>query len=131
MIPVLLITVFLWAYCNFLPRLQSRFHILVSAMILTLINSFWHLRIVDIGLLLKEDLQGFSDSFFPDMGLRLLISLPVIFVIVYLFNKTKGSLIIMILFQSSAYICSNSPKGKNGTRTTRKQTRMNAEFYPR
>ena len=36
------------------------------------------------------------------MGLRILISAPVLFVIVYLFNKTKGSLVIMILLHGAS-----------------------------
>jgi hypothetical protein len=36
------------------------------------------------------------------MGMRILITIPVIFIIVYLFNKTRGSLIIMIIFHGSS-----------------------------
>jgi uncharacterized protein len=85
-----------------LPRLQSRFTILAGALILALINSLWHLRTLDIAFLLDGNLQGFCDSFFPDMGLRIFISVPVIFVMVYLFNKTKGSLVVMVLFHGAS-----------------------------
>ena len=85
-----------------LPRLQSRVPILFCAIIMALIASFWHLRTTDLTLLLQGDLQGFRASFFPDMGLRILISVPVLFVIIYLFNKTKGSLVIMILFHGAS-----------------------------
>lgn len=85
-----------------LPQLQKRFHVLISALFLALIVSLWHLRVVDISYLLNGNFQGFRSSFFPDMGLRLFISIPVVFVIVYLFNKTKGSLLIMILFHGAS-----------------------------
>ena len=85
-----------------LPRLQSRFPIILGALILTIISSFWHFRTIDMIFLLNGNFTGFLDSFLPDMGLRLLISTPVNFVIVYLFNKTKGSLIIMILFHGAS-----------------------------
>jgi len=85
-----------------LPRLQSRFPIILSALILSLINSLWHLRTVDMTLILNGNFVELMNSFLPDMGLRILISIPVIFVIVYIFNKTKGSLIIMILFHGSS-----------------------------
>lgn len=85
-----------------LPKMQSRFPVLASALILALIISFWHLRTSDISLLLEGNLAGFCESYFPDMGLRILISVPVIFVIIYLFNKTKGSLILMILFHGAS-----------------------------
>jgi len=85
-----------------LPRLQSCFPVILSSIILALINSFWHLRTGDITLILEGNLSGFWNSFLPNMGLRILITIPVIFVIVYLFNATKGSLIIMILYHGSS-----------------------------
>ena len=69
---------------------------------LALINSLWHLRTDDLTLVLGGNLSGFWKSFLPDMGMRILITIPVIFVIVYLFNTTKGSLIIMILYHGSS-----------------------------
>ena len=85
-----------------LPRLQSFLPVILSSIILALINSLWHLRTSDVTLILEGNLSGFWKSFLPDMGLRILITIPVIFVIVYLFNATKGSLIIMILFHGSS-----------------------------
>ncbi len=85
-----------------LPRLQSRLPVLISALILAFIVSFWHLRIIDITHLLNGNLHEFQASYFPDMGMRVLISIPAVFVILYLFNKTKGSLIIMILFHGAS-----------------------------
>lgn len=85
-----------------LPKLQSRYKIITAALILSFVNSIWHLRNDCIALILKNDFAGFSQTYFPDMGLRLLITIPVIFVIIYVFNKTNGSLLIMILFHGSA-----------------------------
>ena len=85
-----------------LPRLQSRLTVIISAIILALVASFWHLRTDDLTLLLQGNLLAFKSSFFPDMGMRILISVPVVFVIVYLFNKTKGSLVIMILYHGAS-----------------------------
>lgn len=85
-----------------LPKLQSGYKIIAAALILTLFNSLWHLRIDCLALLLKGDLSGFSAIYFSDMALRILISAPVIFIIIYLFNNTKGSLLIMILYHGSA-----------------------------
>jgi membrane protease YdiL (CAAX protease family) len=85
-----------------LPRLQSRLPVLICSIIAALIASFWHLRTADLTLLLQGNLEAFRTSFFPDMGLRILISAPVLFVIVYLFNKTKGSLVIMILLHGAS-----------------------------
>jgi hypothetical protein len=85
-----------------LPRLQLRFPVIIGSIVLALINSFWHLRTADLAMLLSGDLPGFWISFLPDMGLRILISVPVIFIIVYLFNKTKGSLVIMILYHGAS-----------------------------
>ena len=85
-----------------LPKLQSRFPVITAALILAFINSLWHLRTDLLSLLMKGDIHGFIIGYFPDMGLRILISLPIVFIMVYLFNKTGGSLFIMILYHGSA-----------------------------
>jgi membrane protease YdiL (CAAX protease family) len=85
-----------------LPRLQSRLPVIICAIIAALIASFWHLRTADLTLLLQGESQAFIRSFFPDMGLRILISIPALFMVVYLFNKTKGSLVIMILLHGAS-----------------------------
>ena len=97
-----------------LPRLQSRLSVLISALGLAFIISFWHLRTPDIGFLLNRDLQGFLSSFLPDMGLRILISVPATMVTVYLFNKTNGSLVIMILFHGASNASFEWVKGITG-----------------
>lgn len=80
-----------------LPKLQSRYSVMVAACFIALIHSFWHLRIACLKLLLNSDVSGFSALYFPDMGLRILISMPVSFIIIYLFNKTQGSLLLMMI----------------------------------
>ena len=85
-----------------LPKLQSKYKIMVAAMILSVFNSFWHLRNDCIAMILNNDFAGFSQIYFPDMGLRILITIPVIFILIYFFNETKGSLLIMILFHGAA-----------------------------
>ena len=97
-----------------LPRLQSRLPVLISALGLAFIISFWHLRTPDIGYLLNGEVQGFLGSFLPDMGLRILISVPACLVTVYLFNKTNGSLVIIILFHGASNASYEWVKGITG-----------------
>ena len=85
-----------------LPELQSGFTVIRAALILSLINSLWHLRTDLLAMLMQGNYHEFLIGFFPDMGQRILISIPVVFIMVYLFNKTGGSLFIMILFHGSA-----------------------------
>jgi membrane protease YdiL (CAAX protease family) len=85
-----------------LPKLQSKYIIIVSAIVLSFFNSIWHLRNDCIVMLLQNDLTGFSQVYFPDMGLRLLITIPVICVLIFVFNATKGSLLVMILYHGTA-----------------------------
>lgn len=85
-----------------LPKLQSKYIIIVSAIVLSFFNSIWHLRNDCIVMLLQNDLTGFSQVYFPDMGLRFLITIPVIFVLIFVFNATKGSLLVMILYHGTA-----------------------------
>ncbi len=85
-----------------LPKLQSRYSVMITALVIGLIHSFWHLRIDCLMLLLKSDLSGFLALYLPDMGLRILISMPVTFIIIYLFNKTQGNLLMMIIFHGTS-----------------------------
>lgn len=85
-----------------LPKLQSGFPVIQAAVILALINSLWHLRTDLLALLMQGDPKGFLLGYIPDMVQRILISVPVVFIMVYLFNSTKGSLLIMVLFHGSA-----------------------------
>lgn len=85
-----------------LPALQSKCTIIVTALVLSFINSTWHLRNDCIALILNNDLAGFSQVYFPDMGLRIMITIPVIFIMIFVFNQTKGSLLLMILYHGAA-----------------------------
>ena len=85
-----------------LPVLQSKYKILIAVLILSVTNSLWHLRSDCIVMILQNDFAGFSRIYFPDMGLRMLITLPVILVMIYIFNETKGNLMLMILFHGAA-----------------------------
>lgn len=85
-----------------LPKLQLKYKIILASMILSFVNSIWHLRSDCIVMIMQNDFIGFSQVYFPDMCLRLLITVPVIFVQIYVFNETKGSLLIMILFHGTA-----------------------------
>lgn len=85
-----------------LPKLQSRLPVIRAAVILALINSLWHLRTDLLSLLMQGEYQAFVSGYLPDMMLRIMISIPVVFIIVFLFNLTRGSLFIMILFHGSS-----------------------------
>ncbi len=85
-----------------LPKLQSRFPVIMAAVILALINSLWHLRTDHLSLLMQGEYHLFMTGYLPDMILRIMISIPVVFILIYLFNNTGGSLFIMILFHGSA-----------------------------
>lgn len=85
-----------------LPKLQLKYKIILVSIILSFVNSIWHLRSDCIVMIIQNDFIAFSQVYFPDMGLRLLITIPVIFIQIYVFNETKGSLLLMILFHGSA-----------------------------
>jgi len=85
-----------------LPALQSKCSIIVTALVLSIINSAWHLRNDCIAMLLHNDLAGFSQVYFPDISLRIMITIPVIFIMIFVFNQTKGSLLLMILYHGAA-----------------------------
>jgi membrane protease YdiL (CAAX protease family) len=85
-----------------LPKFQSRFPVIKAAVILALINSLWHLRTDFLSLLMQGEYDAFISGYLPDMMLRIMISIPVVLILVYLFNNTGGSLFIMILFHGSS-----------------------------
>jgi membrane protease YdiL (CAAX protease family) len=85
-----------------LPELQSKYKIIIAALVLSFVNSTWHLRSDCIASILQNDLLEFSQVYFPDMGIRIMITIPVIFVQIYIFNASKGNLFLMILFHGAA-----------------------------
>lgn len=86
----------------FLPNLQLKLSPLIASLIISIIVSLWHLKSYALAELLKGNNLMFLKLFLPDMGQRILITIPVIFIITYLFNKTGGSLLIMVLFHGSS-----------------------------
>jgi membrane protease YdiL (CAAX protease family) len=85
-----------------LPRILAFKKIIIALIFLSLLNSLWHLKTNDLALLLSGDSNGFFLVYLPDMLERILISIPVNFILAWLFNKTRGSLVIMIIWHGSA-----------------------------
>jgi uncharacterized protein len=84
-----------------LPNLQSKFSPVAASIIMSLVVSLWHLKSNALTELLKGNYLLFSSLFFPDMGQRVLITIPVTIFITFLYNKSGGNLLIMILFHGS------------------------------
>lgn len=85
-----------------LPRMLSMNKLIISLIIFSLLNSLWHLRTSDLTMLLSGNTKEFFLSYLPEILQRIMITIPVTFIIVWLFNKTKGSLVIMIIFHGAS-----------------------------
>jgi membrane protease YdiL (CAAX protease family) len=88
-----------------LPRLQSKFNALVSSLILGVIWCFWHLPLF---FLPGSSQQGIP---FP-IYLMLVVTLGVYFT--WLYNNTRGSLIITVLAHFSFNLCGGFIAGTLG-----------------
>jgi membrane protease YdiL (CAAX protease family) len=76
-----------------LPRLQGRYHVLVAAVLLAIPEVALHLPLFWV----KEN------PFYPTVGVFWFsaFSVAVVFIYVFIFNKTKGSLLIVTLLHAS------------------------------
>jgi membrane protease YdiL (CAAX protease family) len=86
-----------------LLKLQSSLSPFTAAMISAIIITFWHLS----PNTLAEDIFVFKDGtyiwgYYSNVVERLIISIPITLVTVYIFNQTKGSLLLMVLFHSAS-----------------------------
>jgi len=83
------------------PRLQRRMQPFTAAIISAVIVTIWH---ANPGAFQSEFLtfrEGvYLWGYFSEMLERLCISIPITLVIVYIFNNTRGSLLLMIVFHS-------------------------------
>lgn len=85
-----------------LPKLQERVTPFTAAIILAVIISFWHWNPQAPGELFVFHEGAYVWGVYPVMVERLLISVPIGFVITWLFNRSNGSLPVMMVFHSAS-----------------------------
>ena len=85
-----------------LPVLQERFSPFAASLILAVIITFWHMNPN-----MPESLYVFQGGQyiwgrFPVMVERLVISIPIVFVTTWMFNRSGGTLPVMMVFHSAS-----------------------------
>lgn len=79
-----------------LPKLQARFSPVVASVVLGVLWGLWHLPL---------HLNGFYQGSFPDgvagIGLRLLSSVGLAILFTWLYNRTQGNLLLMVLLHTA------------------------------
>ena len=85
-----------------LPKLQGGMSPLSASLILAVIASLWHINPNLFSEILVSKEGAYLYGFFPEIVERLFISIPFTMVITYIFNKTSGSLLLMMSFHSAS-----------------------------
>ncbi len=84
------------------PKLQSRMSPLRASLVLAVVTTLWHihpLSLPEIGLS-KEG--AYLIGAYPEFVERLIISVPIVLVITFIYNNVRGSLFVMMLFHSAS-----------------------------
>ena len=85
-----------------LPKLQDGMSPLWASLVLAVIASLWHINPNLFSEILISKEGAYLYGFFPEIVERLFISIPFTMVITYIFNKTSGSLLLMMSFHSAS-----------------------------
>jgi uncharacterized protein len=85
-----------------LPKLQGRWSPLMASLVLAVVASFWHLNPVSFHSSFVPQEGEYIYGYFPAIVERIIISIPFTLVITYIFNRTRGSLLLMMLFHSGS-----------------------------
>ena len=84
------------------PRLQHRFGFVIAAVVVGALWSIWHLEPEYVALWITDGWDAFWAKERDHLKLYLIESIPVSIIMAWLFNRSKGSIFLMILFHSSA-----------------------------
>lgn len=100
---------FMWGFSEetgwrgwMLPKLQMKTNPFYASLILSVIVSLWHLNPVDFASQFTVKEGEYLYGMYPGIVERLIITIPVTMVITFIYNKTGGSLFLMMLFHSAS-----------------------------
>jgi len=85
-----------------LPKLQDKMSPFYATLILAVIVSLWHIDVTALPDLFTPRPAAFLYGFYPAIVERLIVTIPLAMVLTYIFNHTKGSLLIMMIFHSAS-----------------------------
>lgn len=84
------------------PKLQVKYSAFTASVIGAVIITLWHINPFYIAEHFIVQESPYIIGYFPDTVERLIISIPIVLVMTYIYNNTKGSLLPMIFFHSAS-----------------------------
>ena len=86
-----------------LPKLQKKMSPYTAAIVLAFVTTLWHInpdKFISELLVFREG--TYLWGYYSKAAEQLIISIPITLVTVYIYNNTKGSLLLMIMFHSAS-----------------------------
>ena len=85
-----------------LPKLQNRMSPFTASIVLSVVITLWHIHPNSFSSLVTSREGAILGGYFPEAVERLIITIPITLVMTFIFNKTKGSLLPMIIYHSAS-----------------------------
>jgi len=71
-------------------------------LILEVVTTLWHIHPNSLPEIASSRAGACIAGYFPEVVERLIITIPITLVITYIYNNTKGSLLVMMIFYSAS-----------------------------
>lgn len=85
-----------------LPKLQIKMSPIKASLVLALFASLWHLDPSNLSTIFVSRDCDYLFGFMPEIVERLIVTIPMTMVITYIYNRTGGNLLLMMIFHSAS-----------------------------
>ncbi len=84
------------------PKLQDSISPFKATMILAFVTTLWHVHPNSLSEIASIKEGTYLLGYFPEVVERLIITIPITLLITFIYNNTKGSLLLMMIFHSAS-----------------------------
>ena len=84
------------------PKLQSRMSPFMASITMAIVNTLWHLHPSSLSEMALSKEGAYLSGYFPEAIERLVITIPITLVQTFIFNNTRGSLLLMMIYHSAS-----------------------------
>jgi uncharacterized protein len=84
------------------PKLQSRMSPFKASIVLAIVTTLWHVHPSSVSEIATSKEGAYLIGTFPEVIERLIITVPFVLVMTFIYNNTKGSLLVMMIFHSAS-----------------------------
>ena len=84
------------------PKLQSKLSPLMASIALAVVNTLWHIHPTSLADIALSREGAYLNGYFPEAIERLIITIPITLVQTFIFNNTKGSLLLIVIYHSAS-----------------------------